>query len=576
MPLKKIYHFHLIKSKSNVICATAILIAVYHIETNEICEQMLGKIIYEFTFNKEGNMNKVNYNLNIGELLEKIKRLPISEDDFENQITSINFIREELYKLDTHIANIFIDGALKSHFKFKQTQLDSLKKECKNCRAIFLKKENEFKANLLPSWYQITSNGIKLVTATLANSLVESENIIQSNQQYYQYRDGYYAPITKNDVKAIIRRNIKEGCCTMRNICDVEGQLEMCVQRPASELNSDPYLINLKNGIFNAREWKLEEHTPEILSTIRLNLNYDENADCPIFKQYLNDAMDNDKAQVALIQEILGYCLVPITAAQKSFVLVGVGGSGKSILLNTLNDILLGSENVSNVSWQAINERFKTALLYGKLANIFSDLPTKNIDDNGIFKALVGEDSIEAEKKHKDEFSFKNHARLLFSCNSIPRNCGDRSSGFYRRLIILRFDKSVPEEKRDPYLLDKLRGEADGIFMFALEGLKRLMENEFVFSETEKNAKELKQYREDSDSVLSFFNDCCVIKEGTGEGSTYLYDMYRNYCKDSGYLPCSQKRFVQTLMEAHPEITRGFSTYGKLRTLESVEYVGYT
>jgi len=112
---------------------------------------------------------------------------------------------------------------------------------------------------------------------------------------------------------------------------------------------------------------------------------------------------------------MLGYFLVPITKSQKCFAIVGAAGAGKSVLLNVLNEILLGSGNVSNVSWQSLNERFKTAELFGKLANIFADLPTKNIDDNGIFKALVGEDYLTVEKKNKDPFSFQSMARLLFS-----------------------------------------------------------------------------------------------------------------------------------------------------------------
>lgn len=168
--------------------------------------------------------------------------------------------------------------------------------------------------------------------------------------------------------------------------------------------------------------------------------------------------------QVWLLQEMLGYFLVPITKSQKCFVIVGAAGAGKSVLLNVLNEILLGSGNVSNVSWQSLNDRFKTAELFGKLANIFADLPTKNIDGNGIFKALVGKDYLTVEKKNTNPFSFQSTARLLFSCNTIPKNYGDKSEGFYRRLIIIRFTHAVPKEKRDPELLDKFRGEADGIF----------------------------------------------------------------------------------------------------------------
>jgi hypothetical protein len=73
-----------------------------------------------------------------------------------------------------------------------------------------------------------------------------------------------------------------------------------------------------------------------------------------------------------------------------------------------------------------------------------------------------------SERKNKNPFSFKPYARLLFSCNEIPRNYGDRSEGFYRRLIIIRFENPVPPEKRDPNLIEKLASERDGIFMWAL------------------------------------------------------------------------------------------------------------
>lgn len=179
---------------------------------------------------------------------------------------------------------------------------------------------------------------------------------------------------------------------------------------------------------------RLTEHTPDYYSTVQLNVTYDKKADCPLFKKFLAESMGGEMEQVGLIQEMLGYFLIPVNSAQKCFVIVGVSSAWKSVLLRVLNDVLLGKQNVSNVSWQALNERFKTAELFGKLANIFADLPTKNIDDNGIFKALVGEDYLTVEK-NKNPFSFQSSARLLFSCNSIPKNYGDRSetkNGFYQ------------------------------------------------------------------------------------------------------------------------------------------------
>ena len=222
------------------------------------------------------------------------------------------------------------------------------------------------------------------------------------------------------------------------------------------------------------------------------------------------------------------------------------------------------------MSWQALNERFKTAELFGKLANIFADLPTKYIDDNGIFKALVGEDYLTVEKKNKNPFSFQSCARLLFSCNSIPKNYGDRSEGFYRRLIIMRFNNAVPAEKRDPDLIEKFRLEADGIFLFALEGLKRLMKNQFKFSETEVNKAELQQYRENNDSMLSFVKECCKIEANSRVSSTELFNAYKTYCEEGGLKPYSQKMFVQQLTTVFPEVTRARDGVANRRFLNGI------
>lgn len=207
----------------------------------------------------------------------------------------------------------------------------------------------------------------------------------------------------------------------MAQITDAEKQWRLQIQKEIRELNANPFMINVKNGIYNVLEDRLYEHSLDILSTIQLNVRYDPDEDCPLFKKFLSDSMDGDTGQVRLLQEMLGYFLVPITKSQKCFVIVGAAGAGKSVLLNVLNEILIGSGNVSNVSWQSLNDRFKTAELFGKLANIFADLPTKNIDDNGIFKALVGEDYLTVEKKNKDPFSFQSTARLLFPVTASRR-----------------------------------------------------------------------------------------------------------------------------------------------------------
>ncbi len=224
-------------------------------------------------------------------------------------------------------------------------------------------------------------------------------------------------------------------------------------------------------------------------------------------------------------------------------------------MLSVVQEVLLGSDNVSNVPWQSLADRFKTAEIFGKLANIFADLPSKSIDDNGIFKSITGEDYITAEKKNKAPFSFKPYARLLFSCNEIPRNYGDKSSAFYDRLIIIRFDRTIPKPKQDPSLREKLALEVDGIFMWALEGLKRLLKNNYRFSESEKSKAENEKYRTECNSVLSFVDYACELSEAKYIESKEIYRRYKEYCDEAGLKPVSQIRFNKDLMDNVPDIT---------------------
>ena len=112
--------------------------------------------------------------------------------------------------------------------------------------------------------------------------------------------------------------------------------------------------------------------------------------------------------------------------------------------------------------------------------------------------------------------------------------------------------------------------EADGIFLFALEGLRRLMNNHFVFSETQVNADELQQYREESDSVLSFVKDYCELDTGYSAGSTELFNAYKSYCEECGLKPYSQKSFVQQIMATFPTVTRDIDRMAKRRILRGV------
>jgi putative DNA primase/helicase len=511
--------------------------------------------------------------ISTADLLEILINLEKPDSALEKIEIIKSYITDYLYNIEPVIAETILNHNVKEHFGLKAADINPL---VKNHREIYKRyaeskeTKRETSGYEFPVWYEVNEKGsVHFMPGVLAEEMAKSENVFYTAEQYNVYENGVYNAINDLSAKAIVRRQMIPRYTALSNITDAEGQWRMLIMKPLREINSNPYIINVRNGLYNVLDGTFSAHNPAYFSTVQLNVNYTPDALCPRFIQFLHEALDD--TEIPLIQEMLGYFLIPVNKAQKSFVIVGEPGAGKSKLLLTLNEVLLGQANVSNIAWQALNERFKTAELFGKLANIFADLPTKNIEDNGVFKALVGEDYLTAERKNKDPFTFQPYTRLLFSCNSIPRNYGDKSEGFYRRLIIIRFSKPIPEKQRDAELLDKFKAEADGIFIFAVEGLRRLIANKYKFSETEKTRAELQRYRVDSNSVLSFIEDNCTVSPDFEIERSELFERYKDYCKAAGLTPMSQKSFNKDLELSDPNIKRSVDRLGKRRTWKGIQ-----
>ena len=509
--------------------------------------------------------------LDIDTLREFLTEAEVKGIPLEDMQTARGFVTDYLYNIDAVLATAFIENDLRAHFHFKagaMRPLLTLHRELFKAWRDSRDTKREAEGADLPDWYEPTERGIKFLPAVLAEHMAREVKAFYSAEQYYVYKDGVYTAVPDLEARRMTRSFMNPRYTLMSNITDAEGQWRMLAMKPLREINANPYIVNVKNGLYSVLDGSFAPHDPEHLSTVQLNVRYAPGSACPRFMQFLTESLG--EAEIPLVQEMLGYFLIPVNKAQKSFVIVGEPGAGKSKLLLTLNEVLLGQQNVSNIPWQGLNERFKTAELFGKLANIFADLPTKNIDDNGIFKALVGEDFLTAERKNKDPFTFQPYARLLFSCNAIPRNYGDKSEGFYRRLIIIRFAQPVPEGKRDAELLEKFAAEADGIFLFAVEGLRRLIANKYKFSETDATRSEVQRYRVDSNSVLSFVEDFCAIEPDAETERGELFNHYREYCRNAGLSPVSQKTFNKDFELAHPAVKRGVDRLGKRRVWKGI------
>jgi putative DNA primase/helicase len=312
----------------------------------------------------------------------------------------------------------------------------------------------------------------------------------------------------------------------------------------------DLHYINLLNGRLEWSTGTLYAHTPDVFSVIQLPLRYDAEATCPTFDCYVETTLDADV--IPLVEEIMGHLLIPDTRYEKAVMLTGEGENGKSVFIDTLT-ALLGSQHVSNVALQDLEEnRFRVAELFGKLGNFFADLDPRALKSSSIFKTLVTGDEIEAERKFKDPFKFRNVARLVFSANKIP-DSSDRTHAFYRRWHVIPFTRTFTGENRDPDLRAKLVCELSGILNRALKGLRRLYEQkEFTVPQAVKDA--LGNYERQNDSLATF------IEEAVDRGPTFsvtkqrFYRCYCRWCDLYRLRPVSQKELSPRLYKLVPEL----------------------
>ena len=505
--------------------------------------------------------------LTVKDIRECIKTLKVSEvSNAINVDTALRFIENYMYNIGVALGKSLIEEDLANHLKIKNSKdlisfyrevVRNFKKERGN-KAKSKNKSKPKNSGNLP-WYEEQEKGLKFLPFVLAKHLSETRDVYYGGESFLIYENGVYNISGEKEAGRIIMDYMLPNYCIMASIRDCRDQWDILVSKDFDDFNRNPYLVNVRNGLLDIRDMSFKEHTPSYLSTVQLNVEYNPQVDCPQFKKFLNEVLDCKL--IPLVQEIVGYLLTTNTASQKAFVFWGPARTGKSTLLWVVEYLLLGKKNVSNIPWQEIGDKFKTAELLGKLANVFSDLPSKSIDDTGIFKVVTGEDYLMAEKKNKNPFKFKPFARLVFSCNELPRNYVDRTEGFYRRLIIVPFSRQIEKSKIDKALKYKFQREKEGILNWALEGLKRLYENNFEFSENELTDGVKKEYKRENNNVISFVEECCELDGLFSCSRIEIYEAYKEFCVEAGLKTLSQIKFNKEL-EGNFNITRSRS--GKL------------
>ncbi len=305
--------------------------------------------------------------------------------------------------------------------------------------------------------------------------------------------------------------------------------------------------IHVSNGtLFLDDEFREEKE----ICINRLPVRYNVNAPPPErWRAFLHDLLEDE--DILTLQEYMGYLLIPTNKAQKMLLILGKGGEGKSVIGLVLQRLLGNNMNVSSIQ-SLTNSRFQRAAQEFKLLMLDDDMQMEALQDTGYLKSLITlEGKTDLERKGQQSVQGELKVRFMGFANGTLEALYDRSYGFFRRQLILRTKDQDENREDDPFIIEKLEKELEGIFLWCLDGLKRLITNQFRFTQSNQAKENLKQAIRSANNIVEFLEDRHFVRfeAGTTATTRQLYAAYQKWCDANLERVLSQKTFANYLSQ---------------------------
>lgn len=450
------------------------------------------------------------------------------------------------------------------------TQNEFTKEECKEVITLindFVLKEplpeGELNTILRDSAFEkptfFTSKGSFLFDK-FAKYLKQAENIIKINGKLYIYRDGIYES-GDEQIEAAMIEHIPTLSQSKRK--EVLAYLNLLVSKESGI--ADANLIAFKNGVYNIADDSFTDFSPEYIITNKIPHNYNPNAQSEVLDRVMKKLACNDSNVLDLLYQSVGYCFYRRNELRKSFFLLGEKRNGKSTFLDMVGT-LLGEDNTANLDLCEIGDRFRTAELSGKLANIGDDINDEWVSNTATFKKVVSGDVVTTERKGKDPFKLRSFAKFFFSANSLPRlGRGKDSGAVMDRLVVIPFDAKFTKQDPDydPFIKYKLRGEdvMEALIVKAIPALREVLVNQ-EFATCDKVRASLDEFEKSNNPILMFFDE--LEEDGyLHEPVKWVYQKYSTFCLSNNLQAMSALEFQKQMKKHFNLVIKTIESNGK-------------
>lgn len=318
---------------------------------------------------------------------------------------------------------------------------------------------------------------------------------------------------------------------------EILHQIEKFSNDISNNLSELPIILN--NGFIFDGEYfnkKISTFSPFFLDVDYVHNAYDEYVD-----HFLNDITCNCNELRMTLEEILGHIILTHKFPAHVFFLLGNGNNGKSTFLEMINNLV--QDLGQNLNLDAFNDDTSVATLRGKLCNCSDEIDNICIDKCKGYKSLASGNTITVRPIYSAPIKLKNTSTLILSANKMP-TFQDKSDGFFRRLVIIPFNYKVQNKISN---LDNLLSTSNAksyILRLALSGATRIKNNNYEISQNQYIKDEINKYILESDTIASYIEEYSDIH---GKTTQYVYNKYKDYCKDNGFFPINKIQFSKRL-----------------------------
>ena len=389
-------------------------------------------------------------------------------------------------------------------------------------------------------------------------------------QELYQFLDGkQHKKLRPNGFDVIkydpTKRKIDEVADALLAFCPITSETIPCWIGDNPEKVDPRHVLVFPNGWLNITEYlrdrniPLHKLTPRFFSLTCYPYDFDPNATCVLWKKFLREVFPTHPTKIALLQEWFGYNLIPDNSYEKFMLFLGPTRAGKSTILDVLTYIL-GSSQVHATTLKSFTRRFGLYPFLGKLAAVIGDVSSgTNYDAVAALtqlKQITGNDAVTLEQKGKDitQTCIKLYARFTMAANAMPR-FPDYARTIEARMLVLAFAISFAG-REDTTLKARLKLEAPGILLWALEGLRRLQHRK-KFTLPAAHGQALRQIRGQITPLSDFVNECCEFGKGSDITVTRnaLWECWKEWAIANGEKVNSCRWLSRTLLSLYPECT---------------------